>query len=928
MILFNVFKTPRFWLSLISLGIVLALLYKDLGQISPGPLSLSHARVDGLEGRFSCDSCHGDTPDDLAQSCGECHSEILDSMEAGTGLHGTLNVLAAGIDQAATSARRCGTCHSEHHGRQFELTGDFSFELAGFASKEDFSHDRMEYALAGRHSELACMECHALADAPSLLEGESRFGEQSSACASCHEDPHEGQITWACADCHGQDLPFEQLDGFVHTLAFELSGAHELGEERCVACHEPDSSESVESLANDNRQTPDRGCAACHESPHAQDFLEATAQELELTGDNSCSACHTTEQGGYHGGDAPMGSLVRAPLSVASSVDTRQLERTLHAATGFPLDLPHSEVLCAACHTGAAETFASRYPGRAATDCVACHEDPHEASNGPSCTDCHQATGPWNDLSLFNHADDFPLTGVHGQLACASCHDDTSDFSVPALSARREASLGIAQRTCAACHDDPHSTSFVAGVGELLARPNDDTCSSCHSLDAAPALRGGEGFATQTMPEALHGASGFVLDPSHTDVACIACHAGDSCRVPIRGTGIHAGEVIAKASFELRFQKPGARDDCRACHDDPHGDEFEASMLVSGAEQCGVCHEPERFSPSIVDVKLHASARLPLDGAHAAVACFSCHTAAEDLPTATPRFLDASTSCADCHTDIHEGKLASVPADLNGEVGCARCHTSADFGQVALVDAGLFEHGPWCGFELEGAHQSADCAACHRPEQGRDFGRVSSSFDGPPSECATCHVDVHQGSFSTIQMPLEFEGERGCARCHTPLSFTGTFRGSLAQVTPDTRVFDHGLWSDYALEGPHAAAACSSCHAPTGTTNLGPARGTSCSDCHVDIHLGQLRAKPSDKSTDCSTCHSVPSEASKIAFVADLFDHAVDSTFPLDEIHAPLECAACHKSWPLENGGNVVRYKPLGSICTDCHGMPSTGGKD
>jgi len=57
------------------------------------------------------------------------------------------------------------------------------------------------------------------------------------------------------------------------------------------------------------------------------------------------------------------------------------------------------------------------------------------------------------------------------------------------------------------------------------------------------------------------------------------------------------------------------------------------------------------------------------------------------------------------------------------------------------------------------------------------------------------------------------------------------------------------------------------------------------------------------------------------------FDHG-DSRFPLDDRHAALDCAACHKPWPLPDslgGGTAVRYRPLGLTCKDCHGTAQDG---
>lgn len=53
---------------------------------------------------------------------------------------------------------------------------------------------------------------------------------------------------------------------------------------------------------------------------------------------------------------------------------------------------------------------------------------------------------------------------------------------------------------------------------------------------------------------------------------------------------------------------------------------------------------------------------------------------------------------------------------------------------------------------------------------------------------------------------------------------------------------------------------------------------------------------------------------------ADLsFNHSFDSRFPLTENHAALACSACHETWNPGGGPAVVRYRPLGRECSDCH---------
>ena len=90
--------------------------------------------------------------------------------------------------------------------------------------------------------------------------------------------------------------------------------------------------------------------------------------------------------------------------------------------------------------------------------------------------------------------------------------------------------------------------------------------------------------------------------------------------------------------------------------------------------------------------------------------------------------------------------------------------------------------------------------------------------------------------------------------------------------------------------------------------------GNTCAECHVEPHAGQFDSRKGE--TDCQRCHT----ARGSSFSELIFDHDRHSRFALGEAHADLECAACHPSWDLGGGNEVVRYRPLKHECIDCHG--------
>ena len=95
----------------------------------------------------------------------------------------------------------------------------------------------------------------------------------------------------------------------------------------------------------------------------------------------------------------------------------------------------------------------------------------------------------------------------------------------------------------------------------------------------------------------------------------------------------------------------------------------------------------------------------------------------------------------------------------------------------------------------------------------------------------------------------------------------------------------------------------------------GKAIGKRCVDCHQDTHQGQFS---DGKTTDCARCHATED------FKTPKFDHDRDSRFRLDAQHALLECSKCHHSYNTPFGP-LVRYKPLGVECGDCHKLGAVG---
>ena len=771
---------PRLWLSFLTIALVLLIALRDVREkTSPGPLAPSHAARPELASPDGCVLCHGEGAIGPDEACLDCHAPILAQLDDGVGLHGSV---------AAIAEASCVTCHLDHHGDEVPLAGELSFTRAGLEGPEGFLHGHVAYELVGLHADLACVDCHANAEAVLLAEGERRFVGATQACASCHEDPHEGARTEDCARCHGQEAPFEELYAFVHTEDLVLDGVH-AGLE-CAACHEPGTANSVARSILEPVAAP-RDCATCHESPHEASFLGLIAAQIEAPRDASCVHCHATSEGDFHQGE---------------------LERALHAATGVPLDAQHAEVTCEECHAepvgDALAPWEVRFPGRAADDCAACHEDPH---------------GEQFDQGVF------------------------------------------------------------AGV----------TCVTCH---------GGETFAPSSFDEGLHGRTAFALDGQHLATECVECHA-----IPVPADAVR---VFAAAPSE-----------CSACHEDAHEGRLRGALVAEG---CGACHDTSGFGALVRETFDHgASTTFELTGVHESQECEACHLPESGvglveraLGRIEVSVADGAGRCDVCHGDVHAGAFDGPGAGLlatTGDAeagGCARCHTTQDFREL---EVGGFDHGGWTAFPLEGAHDAVACASCHARGEavaGRELERFLAAPAGARA-CADCHEDPHDGRFTEAlgdAVPVAVD----CARCHIAEGFDLDVR----------ETFEHGLFTGFGITGAHAALDCTACHgsAPAGAQlRLGSAPGARCNDCHEDPHAGQfLRAGR----VDCARCHTGVE-----SFLDLRFEHDRDSLFPLDERHVELDCVACHQPWPLADGTEIVRYRPLGRTCVECHGS-ELGGED
>ncbi|MEM7305621.1 MAG: cytochrome c3 family protein [Planctomycetota bacterium] len=621
-------------------------------------------------------------------------------------------------------------------------------------------------------------------------------------------------------------------------------------------------------------------CLDCHEviGKHIErgEGLHGTLPENKA---NDCARCHSDHHGeGF--AIVNLQSFVQAGISHPDNFN--------HDRIGWEMAGKHLELTCAECHTNADVRLLPEGEHRflgLEQSCSTCHEDSHEGQMALACAQCHGQES-FTELHSLGHERRLPLIGGHGDVSCRECHVEDTERSLEELG---RPGHDLAPRKCQECHDSPHEQSFVKGVARAVERSPGASCVTCHVSEHTSFRERDLEPGSLTVSDELHEASGFPLRRPHREVSCEECH----------GT--------ADEPFEVRYPGRG-RDECSACHESPHGTQFESGPFSQG--DCVACHERQHFDPPAFGVKKHERARLALTGAHLELECEACH----ELPALSDErvFRGTPTKCDGCHPDAHDGFFAPHGKELKKTKHgmCAACHEETSFSDLPPDG---FDHHRFTEFPLEGAHAQEACESCHKRTEsddifGRSFGRIATRY-GQIEGCESCHADPHRGEFDGAGLPRFVDGRAGCARCHTTLSFRA--------LASD---WDHRRWTGFPLKGAHARAECADCHKPIRSANgadpIGRtwerAHGDRCADCHENPHSDQFELRGE---TSCERCHESPAGWDELDF-----NHDVEARFPLGEAHRSVECSRCHLPSDPRDDTSFIRYRPLPMDCVDCHG--------
>jgi hypothetical protein len=720
----------------------------------------------------------------------------------------------------------------------------------GFVHGESGGNGDSRFRLTGSHETTACVSCHLdlRFDGPSIGETD---------CAGCHVDVHDGQLLGDCASCHDTER-FDAVDGsLVHArTALPLDGAHL--EVPCEGCHAEEGRGWYTGI--------DPDCVSCH-----RDAFEsaATVDHVDAGYPTDCTGCHTA----LGWSDAP-------------AFDHEG------AADGFALLGAHRDVQCASCHV--VPGMAPLFDAADANDCVACHQDDYDREHPGStfattCADCH-TVDDW-DVEDFDHGlTGFTLLGAHAPLECGQCHVDGHRgllFDAPAdtedcVACHRSdydeehTDTGF-PFDCASCHtvDDWEDAEFDHAVTAfpLLGTHADADCTSCHGpggvlVVPAPAApddcvschqadyhdeHAGSGFPTSCLDchdqndwddaSIDHAAfsSGFELLGRHAEAECVTCHT-----VP---------------DFGMLFAAPADQNDCVVCHRTEYDGEHTGSGIPL---DCASCHTETTWQGATFD---HASTGFPLRGAHDLGACTSCHAEGGGLVVPIP---GGAEDCVACHQADYDGEHAgsSLPTT------CLDCHTETTW------DGATFDHSTTV-FPLLGAHDAADCSACHG-----DGGTLVVPLPSGPEDCVVCHQVEYDAQHAGSGLPTT------CLDCHAQDTWTGA-------------VFDHTA-QGFDLVGAHATADCASCHVIPGyVLHTGtPTFQDDCLTCHQTDY--DVEHAGTGYPTTCLVCHD------QVAWINASFDHDAQY-FPIYSGKHQSEwngqCSTCH----------TVPSDYTAFTCTDCH---------
>lgn len=278
-------------------------------------------------------------------------------------------------------------------------------------------------------------------------------------------------------------------------------------------------------------------------------------------------------------------------------------------------------------------------------------------------------------------------------------------------------------------------------------------------------------------------------------------------------------------SHRIHAQMSQMAGGCESCHH---------FNTVGAIQKCESCHELEVKRDDYIKPSLKRAYHLQ---------CMNCH-----------REWSHETDCNSCHTlkkNIKDANKDNVKKKYERkdhpkvqQPTKILYQTNSDKGK--LVTFYHDDHTDKFGYNCTSCHKQESCTKCHdvRKASEEKIKPISTgkTFEEQHKRCVSCHSK-----------------NESCTKCHSD---------------KETKPFDHGRSSGWALKNYHAKLSCNSCH--------------------------ESKRPFSKMDNNCLSCHKDWNNTN--------FKHSVTG-FQLDETHSELNCEDCH----LDNNFAV---KPS---CTNCH---------
>ncbi|MEI6898512.1 MAG: hypothetical protein WCL00_01440 [Bacteroidota bacterium] len=715
-----------------------------------------HPTLKFNEAKTACVDCHQDMHGQtVGLDCGRCHTPRSWIVNNITQLHQQSRFPLVGPHYTSD----CGGCHKSAQGLNTgdaKIASNSSYLRFDVLGTECYDCHQNKYNATQNPNHVAsgysknCTDCHSMTNfdwGPNinhsfflLTQGHSldckkchtdgTFSKLPMECFNCHQTKYAAttnpnhtanQIPTTCEQCHTTN-PGWRPATFNHG-AFPMTLGH--AGVACNDCHK----------GNYNSTSPQ--CVSCHQANY-----NASTNPNHITSQfpTTCEQCHTTTMG---------------------------WKPATFNHTNFELTLGHANVECSKCHPN------GNY-SNTPTVCYGCHQPTYEGTTNPNhvtlnlstnCTDCHTTNPGWKPATFTIHDTYFPIySGKHRSEwnACTDCHPNTASYS---------------QFTCITCH--PHNNksetdSKHSGVNGYAY--NDAACYACHPKGNAEGS-----FNHNTSPFPLTGAHSttpcadcHVSGYQNTSMVCSDCHITSynqtanpnhvtnqipttcgTCHTTTPGwkpaafpnhgnyyalVGSHTS-VTCEACHQSNYNT--TPNTCVGCHLTKYNQTTNPNHLANNIpNDCGTCHTPSpNWKPATFPI--HNNYYI-LAGAHATVACATCHNGNynNQIPTL----------CYGCHTADYNQTNNPPHASAQFPTACDECHT-----QTAWVPS-TFQHDGQYFPIYSGKHNGkwTLCSDCH-----------TNSSNYAVFSCIDCHTHNQTSTNNKHNgVPGYQYNSNACYNCH------------------------------------------------------------------------------------------------------------------------------------------------------------------